>query len=517
MRDFILNMLLDIYPVTYIDGIISVKLKNLDTFRRFVEGAKPELLVKLGKKKAFYVFKRAAKNVRHYKEFLETHNLDSSAIRAIRNFDDFLSKVPTIDKESYVKTSKFLSDMCLNEHISEAEILVRSSGFTGKPCTWPRSKEEEENARTFFTFGLDLLYHTYKYRSLFINGFALGTWVSGVDVLKASGDMCTTINPGINDDEVLDIYNTFKNEFEQVIIAGNPVFLKNLLEDGLDKGINWADCRVNLLTGGEPITEEFRDYLYGIIGAEPLTKDSCSIYSGYGASDIGITGINETFDSVHIRRLAWKDKALFAKIFGNAKTLPMLFQYDPTKYFIRKLESGELEFTTCNLDVMMPLIKYNIHDNGGLYSYADMNCILKEFKIDMKIKLPLPFIYVEGRSDNSLKFCSSFVYPENIINSIHSAKMLVKMTTGKFKMSSVVDRKRNESLLVELQLKKGIKQNNSIQKKYSRAIEETLLKENMDLTDDIKILKKKGKQIVNVRLYRYEDYPFKHELKDRYK
>jgi len=510
------SFLLDVAPINLLEKYIQSNLSSREKFYRSITETDPKLLEKIGKRKTMYIFKRAAKSIPHYRKFLSKRKIHPDEIRS---FDDFIKKVPVTDSRRYIDTSKFLSDMCLKNHLCKAEILERSSGFTGKPHTWPRSHEEEEEAKKFFSFGIDLLYNTKKYNTLLINGFALGTWVSGVDIIKIVGDSCTSINPGLNEEEVLDIYQEYRKEFDQIILAGNPVFLKNIIEEGINKKIIKNEDRLSLLTGGESITEEFRDYLYRKINSSQKRNGDSSkgfIYSGFGASDIGIIGINENQDTVNIRRVARNNKALFRRLFGNSAVLPMLFQYDPTKYFIRQLKNKELEFTTCSLNVIMPLIKYNLHDTGNVYSYKEMLDILDECRIKITPKFKLPFVSVEGRSNQSIKFCSSFVYPENIINGICSVKRLNELTTGKFRMSIVHDKKQNETLLIEIQLKERKFPQKKVEQDYEKAIVSSLLKENKDLVQDIKSLEKKKTEAVKVKIFRFEEYPYKDSLKVRY-
>ena len=51
---------------------------------------------------------------------------------------------------------------------------------------------------------------------------------------------------------------------------------------------------------------------------------------------------------------------------------------------------------------------------------------------------------------------------------------------------------------------------------YEKAIVSSLLKENKDLVQDIKSLEKKKTEAVKVKIFRFEEYPYKDSLKVRY-
>ena len=60
--------------------------------------------------------------------------------------------------------------------------------------------------------------------------------------------------------------------------------------------------------------------------------------------------------------------------------IPTLFQYNPAGSFIEEINE-EIVLTTKNAT---PLVRYNIHDKGGIIKFREMEEILKKYGYDYK-------------------------------------------------------------------------------------------------------------------------------------
>ncbi len=494
-------------PIQLIERYIRFKSRNPQNFEKFVMKIAPELLEQIGQRKTLYLFRKAAREIPFYREFLARQGINATDIKTI---DDFKKNIPVITKESYLHTAPDIKALCFNGEVSDASVLFESSGYTGTPTVWPKSRQEEQQEKNYFTIGVDVLFGTHKKKTLFINTFALGSWVTGVELARISDVYCTVINSGPDETEVCRILEKFKADFAQFIIAGYPPFIKNLVENGAAK-IQWKNFPANFLVGAEGMPEELRDYIYDTCG------DQTIVISGYGASDIGITGINETHESIKIRRLSRKYPALMHELFGDTSTLPMLFQYDPTTYFIQRNSSGELEFTTINSSTIMPLIRYNLKDSGGVISHAAMKKIISHYAPDMAFTFPFPFVYVYGRSDGTLKFYGSLIYPTTINSALYADKKLLAKTTNHFKTSIITDTRHLPYICVELQLHNAVRADKKLQGAFERIIQKSLLATLDDLRPKEKYFKKYYPHgFVKVTLYPFEKFPIEKSIKIHY-
>ena len=76
--------------------------------------------------------------------------------------------------------------------------------------------------------------------------FPLGTWVGGMYTrgllrhLAAKGYPLTVVTPGNNKDEILRVVERLGDAFEQVVLLGYPPFLKDVVDTGRARGVDWS-------------------------------------------------------------------------------------------------------------------------------------------------------------------------------------------------------------------------------------------------------------------------------------
>ena len=76
--------------------------------------------------------------------------------------------------------------------------------------------------------------------------------------------------------------------FEQIVLCGDPLFLKKLCDYSQDIGLDWRRYRLNAIVGEETFTESFRDYLASVLGIDPDDPGSGLIGSSmpYGRAEV---------------------------------------------------------------------------------------------------------------------------------------------------------------------------------------------------------------------------------------
>ncbi|RLI39409.1 hypothetical protein DRO69_14315 [Candidatus Bathyarchaeota archaeon] len=455
-------------------------MKNPKVSVKLLQTINPELLEKISKRKAVLQLKRAAKKVPFYKIFLKQHKIK---IEKLKSFSDF-KKVPLTTKENYITKCRDLSNLFVDGKLSSTNLIYKSSGYTGKALVWAHNLEEGDDDITYAKIGLESLFSISKNTTLLINGFALGSWVSGMKFALIMSRIAPTINPGANQDEILELINFFCDKFDQLIVSGYPPFIKNLVELGLSKGINFRKYNINFLLAGEGFSESFRDYLYTLIGSSSKGNKS-KIYSIYGAADIGVSGINENDDTVMIRKAAEDNESLKYKLFGKCESTPMLFQYNLMNFFIEQNFSGELVITKTNLRTAQPLIRYNIHDLGGVISYRKMQEILDDEGVDIKIKLALPFVYVTGRNRGTISINAAKIYPETIHKALYKDASLARFITGRFKMRKEYTKRHDEKFIINIELKEGVTPSAKLKMRLEKIIKKQLINDNLEYKDMI--------------------------------
>ena len=460
--------------------VIERRLKSSNTVDKQVRrlgSTTPSFLEWVAEKRLLSAFHRAASRVPHYKEFLAKKNVD---VRSVNTVQDFLNIVPPIDKSSYVQTCESLKGLCVDGRIRDASLLTRSSGFSGKPCTWPKCYAEEKEGQMDVAVFAEYFFDVSRYKTLAINALRLSIWISGISLTRliTSGMSLCATGPKI--EEILEIIKSYKSEYDQIIICGYPPFLKMVVDRGMEIDVGfWHDksTRFIFMPGGEGFSEGWRDYINRCLDAQNRGGWDNYVLSAFGASDLGLTGFTETPGAARIRRIAHSNpefaSAMFSDDFGS---LPMLITYNPLKYYITVNQEGELEFSTISPNALVPLIRYNLHDLGGTISYQEMDTKLTSFGFDNNIDLPFPFFYVFRRSTGEISLNGVLIYPENIKEVLFTDREIATQISGRFKMSTEEDSDSNIRFYVDIELRDGIKFNQQLNMKYQKVIHDHLFK-----------------------------------------
>jgi len=451
----------------------------------FMSTMKASFWEKQGQKKVLKRFKAVADQVPAYQKLLQEKNLNPDSIKTIDNFKE----LPIVDKKNYLKKFE-LTELCLDGKLSDKYLIDRSSGYSGTSFFWPRLPDEDKDYPTYMKLAYEQFYQIHEKSTLMIITLALGSWVGGEKISWATREIAlrgenpfTVITPGTNIDETLEIVEYFKNKYDQIVIVGYPPFIKTIIDEGERRGIDWPSIKVKIGLGGEGYSEDWREYIREKIGMDK--NDFMGIAGGYGAADLGMSVGREYPISVLIRKLAHQNKKLAKELFGE-ENIPSLCQYNPATFYIEEVDK-ELIFS-CQPGI--PLIRYNIHDRGGVIPFDQALEIAEShgFKpFEMLTELgytkrdiwQLPFFYVYGRSDGTVSISGGKIYVENIKEALDDPR-IAKTNTGNFKMYVEYDDRQNQKLTIKVELSNGIQSNDELVKKYQDIIVEQLLNVNSE-------------------------------------
>lgn len=411
-----------------------------------------------GHEHALVLFHDAAERVPAYKDFLKKNGVDHTQIKT---WEDFQT-VPLTSKKEYLKKYS-LEELCWDGTLEKQLVYTSTSGSTGEPFYFPRTAEVDINASIIHEMFLKNSSHGVDGPTLIIVGFGMGIWIGGLITYKAfeiagqrGGYPISIITPGVNKAEILNALEKVAPHYKQVILAGYPPIVKDVIDEGIERGIDFKKLNMRLLTAAESYTENFRSYLAEKAGIENLFVDIMSIY---GSADIGAMAF-ETPTAIVARRLAMKDEELFKHIFVGAKKTPTLAQYNPLQIQFESV-GGEVVLTGTSA---IPLIRYAIGDNGGVLSYEDIKRNMKTAGVDWNKELAvagtekpyqLPFVYIYERNDFSTTLYGLQIYPETIREALLK-DCLNPHVTGKFSMATKFDDEQNQYLEINVELKKGI-------------------------------------------------------------
>ncbi len=374
------------------------------------------LLRIIGRLRAERAAWRATRNVPAYGRFLADAAVDVDSLFPL----GILEHLPETDKRSYVDRFGLL-ERCVGGQVPfPGTTIDESSGSTGTPYNWIRGSRERLVAHRNIGFFARYAFGTAPLVT--INAFSMGAWAAGFNMSLGMMRHGIVKSTGPDLDKILSTLRYLGPGY-RYLISGYPPFLKHLLDEGDRVDFPWADYRLNALVGGEGMSEELRDHLLGRFE---------SVYSGYGATDIEIGMAGESPVSIAVRRLARARPELRQALFGTDSRLPMVFQYNPLIHYLEVNPAGEVVCTVSRLDLLSPRIRYNVHDRGGIVAYRAVARTLASFGYDIEElhaapevagprgplpwarPIPLPFVWIHGRSDATISVMGANIYPEDI-------------------------------------------------------------------------------------------------------
>jgi phenylacetate-CoA ligase len=426
------------------------------------------------------LFRDVAARVPAYRDFLREHGVDPASVRTRDEF----ARLPPVTKDGYLRRHP-LAARCRDGDLSTCDFVAVSSGSTGEPTPWPRFLSDEVAVAYRFEQVFHDSFEADRRRTLAVVCFPLGTWVGGMFTasclrhLAAKGYPITTVTPGNQKPEILRAVRALAPAFEQTVLLGYPPFLKDVVDAGLAEGVPWREHGVKLVLAGEVFSEEWRALMAERAGLARPLHDAASLY---GTADAGVLGV-ETPLTVCIRRfLAGRPDAARA-LFGEAR-LPTLVQYDP---FTRWLEArdGALALTA---DGGVPLVRYEIGDQGGVVPHAALLARLRDLGLDAEAEVrrhgergvrPLPFAYVFGRGHFAVSYYGANVFPDTVSIALEGPGVR-EWVTGKFVLEVKEDAARDRELWVAVELAPGAAASDERERAVAVAIAEVLRRLNSE-------------------------------------
>lgn len=468
---------------------------DLEKSAKALESSAPEYWEERGQKMALDLFHKASDRVPAYKDFLKRNKINSKHVKTIEDF----KKVPHIEKNNYLRKYP-LKKLCWDGKIEDNTLLSVSSGSSGSPFFWPRGDNLELETSLMHALFLKKFFHTDTNSTLFINSFSMGIYIAGIitlnSVLRSSqqGMPISVVSPGIEINDIIRSIENLGKDFDQIILAGYPPFIKDIIEEGERRGLKWKKYNIKFLFATESISEPFRDYVFSKVGTNSILHDSLNIY---GSADAGILG-HETPLSVYIRRAANKDRKLFNGLWPNETFSPTFVQYNPVYKFFEE-DNEELIFSCYG---GIPLLRYNIHDKGRIIPFNEAIDLSRTSDGAAIKKLEhnswrLPFISVFGRSDLTISFYGLMIYPQNIKTGLENKKV-VSDITGKFVMQKIDGKDMEQKWEVYLELKKDVPPSERLKKKIKTLIVNSLKDHNLEYEKLYNAIGKKAEPTIHL-------------------
>lgn len=470
----------------------------------------------LGAKTAMTVFGETVKTIPVYQEFLKLQKFDPSLVKSMEDF----YKIPTSDKYNYIQPYGF-NDVNSVKAGQDLYSFSLSSGTVDEPTIWPRYFQQEEFLVLVFDLFMRLYWQIDKKSTLFINAFALGPWIAGFTVHQSVRPLTQKYNltiatTGADVDSIVYSVVKLSKLYNQTIIWSYPTFARTILDRLEDAGVNLKKINLKMFIAGEGHTVEWRQYINKLITGDP--EDLSTIIDGYGITDVSLAGMGSALTNL-IRDLAQKNEKLREDLFGKTDCVPSLFQYNPATYFIEEY-NGEIMFTTKSTT---PLVRYNIHDRGGVIKFREMEELLKSHGYDYKklmkkkglsedIVWQQPFVYCFGRRDDTVIIGGANIFPEQIAPVLFNSKV---KDIHSFKLATDHDEEQHQLFYVFLELRSGVNYNKHQLEKAKKKYHDLILKQikdvNFDFVDAYRMDPKVGDP--KILIYETGQGPFSEDLR----
>lgn len=352
--------------------------------------------------------RQAMRSVPAYQELLHGARPEPAATPAA-----WLAQLPITTKHSYVDRWP-LEARCVGGRIPARGCeLDESAGSSGAPYTWVRSHAELADVHRSLALLARHLLPDDGRPFIALNAFSMGAWATGTNVAVALRAVGTVKSCGPDVDKVLGTMALLGRR-PAYIVCGYPPFLRALLEAAAARSVDLSAYTLYGFVGGEGMTEAARDR---------LERTFVRVWSAYGASDLDIGVAAETPTSIWLRRQAAASPELARALFGRTDRLPMVFQYDPCDYFVETVASptGAKELVvTVTRPMLSPRIRYNVGDEGGTIGFDVAMAACRRSGLDPAgtageaRPFRLPFLFVHGRSDQTLSYMGANLYPEDV-------------------------------------------------------------------------------------------------------
>lgn len=499
--------------MAFADKMQTFILKRHGLAKKFFSKTSPDFWTKKGQSKALNTFRHACATSA-YSNILKKNKVDPDEIKT---FEDF-QKLPIIDKKSYVYANETKDLYVIPPE--EAKMFYVSSGTAGKVTFWPKDAKVYKTLDLLFDFLFCHYFDIDNKLTLVINTFSLGVYASGMSMALigrylAENHRITITNPGTDIENTMIILENIGKYYDQIILCIYPSFLRTLIEEFRKREFSFGKSKVVLFCAAEPTTANYREYLKKEFNIKD--KDLFAFFDVFGTSECGTPGIATPFTNLLYEKVR-ANKKLASDLFGNKNLIPQIFQNNPASVFTEEIDN-ELVFT---YDSEAPIVRYNIHDRGGIIPFErfekiledhrmSIDSLLQDYKLSPDYVFKWPIIYLYGRND-AVIIGGGNIFPEDIEAAIIKRENK-EIYSFKLEIKELED--MTQKFVVHLELKPGLKieKHNigTLKMKYHDLILNRLLKVDQDYAISYKTDPRSADP--EIIIHEYLKGPFKDDYK----
>jgi len=407
-----------------------------------LERKTPEALLGSSEQKLLRAFARAAKCSPAYRTLLAECKV---SVEQIRSADDFVRLCPITEKWNTFKRFGIRELLASDIKLEQLASILTSSGHGNNGYAFGLGTRWQASEMPFMLdLGLQMAFGIDQHRTLLINCLPMG-------VTFPSEAVCVA-NVSVREDMACAIVEQAGALFEQIILCGDPLFLKRLCDYSQMRGIDWRKHRIHVIIGEETFTESFRDYLAQILCLNPDHPQSGLIGSSMGVGELGLNLLSETRESIALRRACQRNPALLHSLMGyhpENQLLPTLMVFNPLRTFVEVVSpdsqgQGDLLISTLDSKTPIPLLRYKTGDRAKFLPAAWLQSQLQLQGLTLPIP-NLPLLALFGRSKDYLPDGRHLDFFKDVL---YRDRAIAAHLSGAFRLSYY-----GESLLWEVQIR----------------------------------------------------------------
>ena len=368
-------------------------------------------------------FRRAASHVPSYQTLLHEHCVQPQEIIDIETFSRLC---PVLTKQNTF-TRFPLEQLCAGGSLQNLAEVMTSSGHGGQFSFGMMDRKQASAQADFIDAAFDAAFSVKTQSTLTINCLPMGVGLSS--------HCMTMATTSVREDMAVALVQAFGHCYEQIILVGDPLFLKKFTEHATLSGVDWNRYRVNVVIGEEEFGENFRAYLAQCLNLNTNEKKNGYIISSFGLGELGLHLCYETPATIALRRAVLTNPELSRDLLGvdgDGGVLPMIFTFNPLRIFIEIMNAdqngyGAMTFSTLNPEALVPLLRYQTGDIARLLDAGEVDEIIHKHKVALPEELPRSLVAVRGRDKEELPNGSHVGFYKDIL---YADPRIAKHLTG---------------------------------------------------------------------------------------
>jgi phenylacetate-CoA ligase len=344
-------------------------------------------------------FRRAAGAVPAYQALLAERGIRTIQVADLASFARLcpvLSKANTFDRFP-------IDQLSVGGSVRDVADILTSSGHGGRFSFGLITRQEAAAAAQMVDRAFAEAFDIDARTTLAINCLPMG--------VVFSSNRMTVATTSVREDMAVALVEAFGHRYEQLVLVGDPLFMKRLTDYATARGVDWSRHRVNVVLGEEVFGEYFRAYLAACLGLDAAGSDGGYIMSSFGVGELGLHLCYETRSTLALRRAALDHPAFADDLLGarrdEGSLLPMIFTFNPARTFIEVLEPdargyGLLTISMLDPERTVPLLRYQTGDIARLLDREEIADAVRRHDVVLPGLLPAALVALKGRQNESL-------------------------------------------------------------------------------------------------------------------